>query len=98
MNSPIPSLRCRLSVALCAALLLSTAALAQERTTRVTGTVRDEMNAIALPGVPVEVVGTTQIVYTDVDGRFLLELPSGTHEIKIALEGYQPRTVTVDTS
>jgi hypothetical protein len=37
-------------------------------TVRVTGTVRDQTNGISLPGVPVEVVGSTQVVYTDVDG------------------------------
>ncbi len=31
---------------------------ASGRTVRVVGTVRDQQNAIALPGVPVEVVGT----------------------------------------
>ena len=48
-------------------------AWAQQQNVRVVGTVRDETNAIALPGVPVEVVGTKQIVYTDVDGRYVLE-------------------------
>ena len=46
------------------------------RTVRVVGVVRDQQNAIALPGVPVEVVGG-QTVYTDVDGRYVLELRSG---------------------
>ena len=43
-----------------------------QQTVRIVGTVRDETNAIALPGTPVEVVGTTQVVYTDVDGRYIL--------------------------
>lgn len=62
------------------------------RTTRVVGVVRDEMNAISLPGVLVEVVDTPQVAYTDVDGRYLLELPPGTHTIKIAIEGYNAET------
>jgi hypothetical protein len=66
------------------------------QTVRVTGTVRDEANAIALPGVPVEVVGTRQVVYTDVDGRYTLQLPSGRHHVKVLLEGYQEKLVTVD--
>jgi uncharacterized membrane protein len=57
--------------------------------------VRDETNAIALPGTPVEVVGTSQIVYTDVDGRYVLELTPGTHQIKVAMEGYETKTITV---
>ena len=67
------------------------------QTVRVVGTVRDQTNAISLPGVPVEVVGTSQIVYTDVDGRYTLNLPPGTHSIKVALEGYQERTFSITT-
>ena len=67
------------------------------QTIRVVGTVRDQANAITLPGVPVEVVGTGQIVYTDVDGRYTLNLPPGTHTIKVLLEGYQERQIKVET-
>ena len=66
------------------------------QTVRVTGVVRDEANAITLPGVPVEVVGTTQVVYTDVDGRYTLEVPSGQHQIKVLLEGYQEKTISIE--
>lgn len=66
---------------------------------RVSGQVRDETNAIPLPGVAVEVVGeSTRVVYTDVDGRYSLDLPPGRHQIKAAMEGYQERTITVDTT
>jgi outer membrane receptor protein involved in Fe transport len=65
---------------------------------RVTGIVRDETNAITLPGVPVEVVGTNQVVYTDVDGRYTLQVPPGKYELRVALEGYQGKTITVDTT
>jgi TonB-dependent receptor len=77
----------------------SKAAASADQKVRVTGQVRDETNAIPLPGVPIEVVGGgTEVVYTDVDGRYSIDLPLGTHRIRIALEGYQERTVTVDTS
>ena len=66
------------------------------RSVRVVGVVRDEANAIALPGVPVEVVGASQIVYTDVDGRYVLELQPGKHQIKVVLEGYQERLINVE--
>ena len=56
-------------------------------TVRVVGVVRDEVNAITLPGVPVEVVGANEIVYTDVDGRYVLQLPPGMHQIKVLMEG-----------
>ncbi len=62
---------------------------------RVTGVVRDEANAITLPGVPVEVTGTGQVVYTDVDGRYTLQVPAGSHQLKVGLEGYQEKTITV---
>lgn len=65
-------------------------------TVLVTGTVRDQSNAITLPGVPVEQVGTSQVAYTDVDGRFSLRLAPGRHQVKVALEGYEVRTVDVD--
>jgi hypothetical protein len=64
-------------------------------TVRVTGVVRDQSNAITLPGVPVEVVGTGEVVYTDVDGRYVLRLPSGRHQLKVQVEGYQERSIDV---
>lgn len=66
-------------------------------TVRITGTVRDEANAIALPGLPVEVVSTGQVAYTDVDGRYMLDLPPGEYELKVTMDSYAPRTVTVTT-
>jgi outer membrane receptor protein involved in Fe transport len=68
------------------------------RTVRVAGTIRDEQNAIALPGIPVEVIGTGRVVYTDVDGRYLIEVPAGSHQIRVAMEGYQEKTITVDAT
>ena len=65
------------------------------RKVRVTGVVKDESNNITLPGIPVEVAGAAT-VYTDVDGRFLFELPLGTHEIKVTMDGYETRTVRVE--
>jgi len=63
---------------------------------RIVGQVRDQFNAIALPGVPVEVVGSDQVVYTDVDGRFSLDVVPGTYQLKVMLDGYQERMVTVE--
>ncbi|MGH9347497.1 MAG: TonB-dependent receptor domain-containing protein [Vicinamibacterales bacterium] len=68
------------------------------KTVRVVGTIRDDMNAIALPGIPVEVMGTGEVVYTDVDGRYVLNLPPGSHQIKVAMEGYQERTIAVEAA
>ena len=66
------------------------------RSVRVVGVVRDEANAIALPGVPVEIVGTGAPVYTDVDGRYVLEVQPGKHQIKVVLEGYQERLINIE--
>jgi TonB-dependent receptor len=66
------------------------------RSVRVTGTVRDLQNAWALPGVPVEVVGTEQVAHTDVDGRFAFDLPPGPHRLKVTLSGYRERIVELD--
>ena len=79
------------------ALLAAAPALAQNgsHTVRVSGTVRDDMNALPLPGIPVELVGTGHVVYTDVDGRYVLDLPPGTHQVKVAMDGYQEKTITV---
>jgi hypothetical protein len=84
-----------LLAAVAAPVLAQTRPAAAARKVRVTGVVRDEGNAISLPGIPVEVVGG-ETVYTDVDGRYVLELDPGTYELKVAMEGYQPRSVKVD--
>ena len=90
-----------LLVGLCA-LTAAPAIAAQEApggpTVRVTGIVRDETNAIALPGVPVEVVGTSTVVYTDVDGRYLLQVPPGTQRLKVTLDGYDEKTISLDVA
>jgi TonB-dependent receptor len=89
--------------------LVATAALAQDgaqtappnarrdgHTVRVVGVVRDQANAIALPGVPVEVVDTKEVVYTDVDGRYILNVPPGSHVVKVLLEGYEEKIINVE--
>ncbi|HXG56537.1 MAG TPA: TonB-dependent receptor [Vicinamibacterales bacterium] len=65
------------------------------RTARVTGVVRDQNNAVTLPGVPVSIVGTDTVVFTDIDGRYTLDLVPGTYQLKIAMDGYQERLVDV---
>ena len=79
-------------------VLAPVVAIAQGQTVRVTGIVRDEANAIALPGVPVEVVGTSFVAYSDVDGRYVLNVPPGKHQIKVLLEGYQERLINIEVA
>ncbi len=91
----ITVLAAALLAAVAAPVLAQSRPAAAARKVRVTGVVRDEGNAISLPGIPVEVVGG-ETVYTDVDGRYVLELAPGAYELKVAMDGYQPRTVKVD--
>jgi outer membrane receptor protein involved in Fe transport len=69
-----------------------------QKSVRVVGVIRDEMNAIPLPGIPVQVVGTDRVAYTDVDGRYVLDLRPGSHEIRVAMEGYEEKTIAVDAA
>jgi hypothetical protein len=66
------------------------------QTVRVTGVVRDQANAITLPGVPVEVIGTGEVVYTDVDGRYFVVVPPGKHQLKVMLEGYEEKAIEIE--
>ena len=68
---------------------------AQDARVRVTGVVRDDRNSLSLPGVTVEAPALNEVTYTDVDGRYALRLPTGEHELRISMDGYQPRLVTV---
>jgi len=76
-------------------LLFGSAPASAQSTGAVAGVVIDQTNAIPLPGVPVEAVGTGEVVYTDLDGRYRLELPAGERQIKVALGGYAEQNVTV---
>ena len=62
---------------------------------RISGTVRDEKNAITLPGVPVHIAGTDQTVFTDVDGRFIIDVVPGAYELQVTVESYETRTISV---
>lgn len=63
---------------------------------RVVGRVLDAINASPLPGVTIEVVGTPQTTVTDLDGRYTLNLPLGTHQVKVNLSGFAERVISVD--
>ena len=85
---------------LCALLLLSAfavpvAAQSAPATGRIAGRVTDATNAQPLPGVPVEVAGSSIVTHTDLDGRWTLTLPAGEHRLKVALDGYAEQIVTV---
>ena len=84
------------SILVCAA---AAAAPAQAREVGwIVGEVIDTNLAITLPGVPVEAVGTGQVAYTDLDGRYRLELPPGTYDVRIVMAGYAETNVTVEVT
>lgn len=78
-------------------VLAEQAATTQARKVRVTGVVRDESNNITLPGLPVEVAGG-ETVYTDVDGRYVVDLAPGSYELKVSMDGYETKTLKVDVA
>jgi outer membrane receptor protein involved in Fe transport len=63
---------------------------------RVVGTVKDQQNSIALPGVVVEVTGTTEVAVTDVDGRYSFDLAPGSYELKVSMDAYQEQRIKLD--
>ena len=80
-----------------APVALSAAAVTQgAQSVRVSGVVRDQQNALPLPGVPVSVAGTDLVVHTDVDGRYSLALAPGKYQLQVGMDGYQERTIDLD--
>ena len=68
-------------------------ALAQQQ---VTGTVRDSLSAIPLPGVNVVIKGTTQGTATDLNGVYTLEVPSQSDTLLFSFLGYETMEVAVN--
>lgn len=66
-----------------------------QKSGKVTGTVLDEFNAMSLPMAPVEVVESGALVYTDLDGKYTVELPPGNYKLKVTFSGYQDQVVPV---
>jgi TonB-linked SusC/RagA family outer membrane protein len=74
------------------ALILTSSALAQERS--VSGTVTDE-SGNAMPGVSVVIKGTTQGTATDADGRYNLRVPGDDAALVFSFVGYAPTEIVV---
>lgn len=69
--------------------------VAQQRTCELKGVIKDNSTGETLPGVDVLVVGTTMGITADLDGKYSLKVPAGTHKITAHLVGYENQTVTV---
>lgn len=82
---------------LAAALLLAAApALAQQSPAgQVSGRVLDAYQAQPLPGVTVTIVGTSASTVTDLDGRYVIDVPAGPHQVQLTLSGFADRTIDV---
>jgi len=63
----------------------------QQQTMRISGVVKDN-NGVSLPGVNVLVKGTTIGAITDIDGKFVLNAPSGSLLV-VTYVGYASQTV-----
>jgi outer membrane receptor protein involved in Fe transport len=66
-----------------------------QQTGKVAGVVIDQFNAMTLPLAPIEVVETGAVFYTELDGRYSLELPPGTYQLKVTFVGYQEQLASV---
>jgi TonB-linked SusC/RagA family outer membrane protein len=74
--------------------VLAGAAHAQEFT--VSGTVVDSISGESLPGVNVQVIGTTIGTATNTRGQFELELPSPNETLQFSFVGYETKRVPVE--
>lgn len=76
-------------------LLLGNFALAQRT---VVGKVTDAENGEALIGATVSVVGTTRGAVTDIDGKYSVEVPAGSTQLRFAYTGYAEEVITLGAS
>jgi iron complex outermembrane receptor protein len=61
----------------------------------VTGTIEAADLGVPVSGATVTVVAAGVRVTSDVEGRYRLELPPGTHKVRVEVVGFQPREETV---
>ncbi|MCB0530086.1 MAG: SusC/RagA family TonB-linked outer membrane protein, partial [Saprospiraceae bacterium] len=76
-------------------LLLGNFALAQRT---VVGKVTDAENGEPLIGATVSVVGTTRGAVTDIDGKYSVDVPDGSTQLRFAYTGYAEEVVTLSSS
>lgn len=86
----------RITLLLLAVAAVAASASAQTATARLSGRVIDATNAHPLPGVAVEIPGTSHVTHTDLDGRWTLVVPPGQYKIQVVLDGYQEKTLMVE--
>ena len=81
-------------VAAALVLAITPAALADESTGEIRGTVKDDDSGDRLSGASVLIVGTTMGASTDLDGEYRVEgLPPGTYKVRFSFMGYVTEVV-----
>jgi len=83
----------RLSALLVLLMLVTFFVQAQPR--QVTGTVTGSDDGMPLPGVSIQVKGTTSGGSTDMDGKFSLNVPSGAKVLVFSFVGYKAQEVEI---
>lgn len=57
----------------------------------ISGTVKDSLNSEAIVGGVVTVVGRSEGIVTDIDGKFVMPIDTGVHILKISSDGYRDK-------
>lgn len=83
----------RLSALLALLMLVTLFVQAQPR--QVTGTVTGSDDGMPLPGVSIQVKGTTSGGTTDMDGKFSLNVPAGANVLVFSFVGYKAQEVEI---
>jgi Ca-activated chloride channel family protein len=76
-------------------MLLSLTAFGIKANRNISGTVRDEVDKSSLPGVSVNVEGTTMGAVTDINGHYTISVPDGKTKLVFSYIGYVKQTVTI---
>ena len=79
-------------------LLLTNLSNSYAQETVVQGTVTDAFNQEPLPGVNINVVGSTQSAHTNQEGQFSITVPAGQIKLRFTYVGYEPQEVAVSSN
>ena len=63
---------------------------------KISGIIKDK-DGLSLPGVNVQVTGTTVGAITDIEGKYSIEVPSGSKSLTFSFIGMQPQEIVLDT-
>ncbi|MGL5889660.1 MAG: carboxypeptidase-like regulatory domain-containing protein [Bacteroidia bacterium] len=84
---------------LCFQTALLAATVPADKVYFISGTVSDAQTGETLAGVEIRIEGSTQVIYTDLDGRFsLADLPEGETVLVVNYQMYENKTVTLNVN